>query len=190
MFNLIQKYFVYALLVLLLLAIVTAGWFYIRVGILKNQLETETISLIEAEKAAKTNKETADALQKERDSIVALYVGQLKTCNKKLTALQVIDNTPEVTTHGTTTLTHSGNPLADALNRMFPIQVQADNQDRVHKVSSPASITGTNVLSGEFHYCLNAVNARNLLKNVTVLMRGWGQENYDLLKSFQTGSKQ
>ena len=154
--------------------------------LLQNQLATETISRVEAEKAAKTNKETADALQKERDNILVMYAVQLKTCNKKIAALQAIDNIPEVTTNGTNTLIHSGNPLADALNRMFPIQVQADDSKGIREVSSPATIAGANVLPSELHYCLNAVNARNLLKNVTVLMHGWGQENHDMLNSFQT----
>ena len=201
MFSVIQKYLIYALAAALAASLIACGYYYLRCGSLKNQLGKAQQERTNFEAAAKINKATADALQLERDNMTTRYTAQLATCQKKITGLQKIDTLSEVETHETTTVTHSGNPILDALNGLFPALRTSDNSQGICQAAGPAPGAGADVLPGnvvpplpsrgegrgEGWYCLDAVGAKNLLKNI-FLMRGWGQESAEVLQSFQTGT--
>lgn len=182
----IQKYLIYGLAALLLATAFTGGYYYLRCGHLENELDKARQERADFETAAKTNAETIDQLKSERNKMSARLENEQATCNQRIAGMQHYETIPEVKSNGTETSSHSGNPLLDALNNeLFP--VQTDDSRKIRSGADSATGSGAPVLTGNL-YCTDAVGARNLLKNVRVLMHGWGQKCFDDQKSMATGT--
>lgn len=80
----------------------------------------------------------------------------------------------------------SGDAVLDLLGRVLPA---GPGQGGECKAADPAASGGAPVVSGNVLYCLDEVNAKNLMKD-WALCRDWAQEGVRKLTSLQTGSVQ
>ncbi len=140
------------------------------------QVKAVKVELQAAKDANEANLTTIAELKKEAENLNKSCTARIQTKDNTIKRLKYIDSLKPtgVTTHETNNAVTGGSggtdPIFDELNGMWG--EPTDNTDGVHKTNDTATSAETGLLPGavgekviEGLYCLDAENAKNLLRN-------------------------
>lgn len=186
------KAYVYGGAAVAVLLLIAALWYQSKVI---DRLKADNATLERgAEIMLNANAETAKAvteLKKERDKINATCAKKIADKDRRIDTLRKIDEAKEGHNAGTGAAGNEvaaagarggGNTVIALLNGMLPAEDHHENG--VCKADSAGVTEGAALVSGDVLYCLDAVNARNLLKDFA-LCKGWALEAVDTIEGMR-----
>lgn len=159
-----------------------------RINHLKSEVADLQGDVARAVTANKTNNETIQQLKAERDKAGASCRKRLADADATIAALHKIDET-KGGRHDNRQVGNSSmgggagtDDLLDALNGMLP--GQGGSSDGICKAAGAPVSGGAGMVSGDVLYCLDEVNAKNLLKDF-LLCRAWALDGMQAIEGMK-----